>query len=115
VEAHLCVTDDGQVIFAEAEFPVVELAGDLHAWMRTDEHDRDEYAFGDSGFPEAGAVRIARAGGGWRIGSLFEPNSWSSALTTRQLDHAITVFVTEVIEACRAQLGIDVAELISTA
>ncbi|MFC4079399.1 DUF7878 domain-containing protein [Amycolatopsis samaneae] len=115
VEASFTLVDAGDVVYSETDFPVVALATDLHRWTRRPQRDRDTYLFDDryhNGFTEDGAVRIVAADAGWRVGSVFAPDTWTRAISTEQLDHAVAEFVSQVIHACRTQLGLDVADMI---
>ncbi|RJQ79880.1 hypothetical protein D5S17_08875 [Pseudonocardiaceae bacterium YIM PH 21723] len=111
VEARLTVADGDLLIFTEDQFPVLDLAAELVRWTRTPGSDRGDLVCDDFGLTDPGAVRIVRSGTQWRVGSVFAPETWSRPVTTEEVDQLITGFATELVGACKEQLGISVTGL----
>jgi hypothetical protein len=70
-------------------FPVAELARDLVGWLYQPDGERGDFEFDSMSYAELGAVRITGTLEGWRVGSVFAPDTWTAPV-------AWDVLVTEV-------------------
>ncbi|AHH96628.1 hypothetical protein GCM10010174_39780 [Kutzneria viridogrisea] len=100
-EADFALTDGERVLYAESYFTVAELARQLLAW-----DGKGEFGYLDDSMIEHGAVRIRRSGQGWRLGSVFAPDSWTREVSTPWLRKHIAEFHAAVDAACRAEFGV---------
>ncbi|KDN88057.1 hypothetical protein KCH_01340 [Kitasatospora cheerisanensis KCTC 2395] len=106
VEAELSIVDDGRPVWSEPAFPVAELARGLAFWLRLPEEERGDFAFDSVTYDVPGAVRIAATDGGWRVGSVFAPDAWSSPCAWPVLARALTAF-TDAVRSRVIALGAD--------
>ncbi|MET9448631.1 DUF7878 domain-containing protein [Streptomyces cinerochromogenes] len=106
LEADLTVRDGGRVVFAAQEFPVAELARALVGWLG--QEVPGGFRFDSMSFAEPGAVRIEEVAGGWRVGSVFEPDAWTAPVAREVLAAELTRFTDAVREGVAA-LGADPA------
>ncbi|MFD9499752.1 hypothetical protein [Streptomyces sp. NPDC060035] len=107
IEADITIADDGRIVFSEGRFPVTELARDLTEWATSGNPapDRD-FEWDSMSFAELGAIRIQQREGGWRLGSAYDPEVWSSSLPWAALSQAIYEYVKHV-RADVEKLGIN--------
>ncbi|MFD8596648.1 hypothetical protein ACFV1L_16765 [Kitasatospora sp. NPDC059646] len=106
VEADLSVDDDGRTVWSEPAFPVAELARELALRLRLPAEERTDFAFDSMTYDVPGAVRIAATGDGWRVGSVFAPDAWSSPCPWPVPARALTAF-TDSVRTRVAALGAD--------
>ncbi|WP_326680908.1 DUF7878 domain-containing protein [Streptomyces sp. NBC_01237] len=76
IEAELSIWDEGRVAWSEKSFPVADLAYQLALWLQGPASQQSFEL--DSMQTDAGLIRIASSDGGWRIGSDFTPDFWTS-------------------------------------
>ncbi|MEU5891779.1 hypothetical protein ABZ835_33825 [Streptomyces sp. NPDC047461] len=105
IEAELAIWEQGRVVWSEGAFPVAELAYQLALWLKDPAADREDFAL-ESMQAEEGVIRIVNIGGGWRVGSNFTPNFWTSPVTWDVLVEAIRHFDRSV-RAGVASMGIE--------
>ncbi len=103
IEADLLIGDDGRTVWSEDGFPVAELDCDLSRWLRFADGGRGDFTF-DSSFDEPGAVRIVATDEGWRVGSVYSPDTYSSPATWESLVQDLVEFV-EAVRAGVSALG----------
>ena len=96
LEADLVVRDGDRVVFEEGLFPVAELAYALTAWLHRPDDERGDFAFDSMSYGEVGIIRIAGSAEGWRVGSVCEPDVWSSPVAWDSLLTALRGFVDAV-------------------
>ncbi|MFE6685631.1 hypothetical protein ACFVFQ_04050 [Streptomyces sp. NPDC057743] len=96
IEADLVIRDGDRVVFAEKLFPVAELARALVGWLHRSDGERGDFDFDSMSYAELGAVRIMGSAEGWRVGSVFEPGTWTSPVTWDVLAAEIGQFVAAV-------------------
>ncbi|MER5880139.1 hypothetical protein ABT119_29985 [Streptomyces sp. NPDC001910] len=108
VEADLVIRDGDCVVWSETSFPVAELACALTDWLRQPDDERGDFAFQSMSYAEVGAVRIEESAGGWRVGSVFLPDTWAAPVGWDFLVAAIRQFVSSVRQDV-ADIGIDPA------
>lgn len=113
IEADLVVRDgDGRPLFAEDAFPVAELADALVAWLHpgpapaAPTPDPGEFVFHSLSYADPGAVLVRRSPQGWRVGSAFEPGTWSEPLPLPVLAAAVARFA-DAVRRDIADLGVD--------
>ncbi|MEU7166928.1 hypothetical protein AB0A70_20170 [Streptomyces morookaense] len=104
LEADVKISDDEQVILAESDFPVAELAYYLSEWLDTAE-ESEGFEF-DSMSADPGLVRIVKRDDGWAVGSIFEPGSWTRPVDRQAVEEEVRRFVKQV-RADLAAIGID--------
>lgn len=77
IEAELSIREEGRAVWSEEAFPVAELAHHLTLWLQSPAAGQEGFEF-DSMQADAGLIRILGSDGGWRIGSNFTPDFWTS-------------------------------------
>ncbi|MFG2227393.1 hypothetical protein [Streptomyces sp. NPDC048644] len=104
LEGDLTLSDGGRDVFAEAGFPVAELAYRVNAWLTT--AGPSEGFVLDSMSADPGLLRIVERDGGWVVGSIFEPDSWTRPVGREILTTELRDFVQRV-RADLTAMGID--------
>ncbi|MFI1835571.1 DUF7878 domain-containing protein [Streptomyces olivaceoviridis] len=101
LEADLVIRDGERTVCAVEDFPVAELARALVTWLERDGEGqaREGFRFESMSFEEPGTVRIEETGGGWRVGSVFEPDDWTAPVPWEVLVAELTRFTEAVREA----------------
>ncbi|WP_371551515.1 hypothetical protein OG266_43940 [Streptomyces sp. NBC_00554] len=107
IEAELSIREDGRVVWSEEAFPVAELAYHLSLWLQCPDAGRADFEL-DSMQADPGLIRIVHSGEGWRIGSIFTPNFWTSPIPWDGLVAEIEQLDRSVREGIAA-MGIDPA------
>ncbi|MET7431244.1 MULTISPECIES: hypothetical protein [Streptomyces] len=107
LEADLVIRDGERTVCAVEDFPVAELARALVDWLGR-EPERDGFRFESMSFEEVGTVRIEQTTGGWRVGSVFEPDGWTAPVAWEVLVAELTRFTDAVREGV-TDLGADPA------
>ncbi|MCX4681994.1 hypothetical protein OG413_43160 [Streptomyces sp. NBC_01433] len=77
IEAELSTWEEGRVVWSQEAFPVAELAYQLALWLQSAAAGQQSCEL-DSMRTDAGLIRIVGSDGGWRIGSDFTPDFWTS-------------------------------------
>ncbi|MET7745605.1 hypothetical protein [Streptomyces sp. NPDC005385] len=96
IEADLVIRDGDCVVWSEMMFPVAELARALADWVHEPDGERGDFEFESMSYSEVGAVRIEESGGGWRVGSVFLSDTWTSPVSRHSLVAEIRRFVAAV-------------------
>ncbi|MER5476399.1 hypothetical protein ABT026_05385 [Streptomyces sp. NPDC002734] len=96
IEADLFVQDGSRVVCGDVCFPVAELARELVHWLRRPDGERGDFAFDSQSYPDVGEVLITASAEGWRIGSVSEPDVWTSPVAWEVLATEVGRFVTAV-------------------
>ncbi|MFE1446993.1 DUF7878 domain-containing protein [Streptomyces olivaceoviridis] len=106
LEADLVIRDGERTVCAVEDFPVAELARALVTWLERDGEGqaREGFRFESMSFEELGTVRIEETGGGWRVGSVFEPDDWTAPVPWEVLVAELTRF-TEAVREGVTDLG----------
>ncbi|WP_228081809.1 hypothetical protein [Streptomyces profundus] len=107
IEAELSIWEQGQVVWSEEAFPVAELAYYLALWLQRPTAGHEEFEL-DSMQAEEGLIRIVHSDDGWRVGSIYTPDFWTSPVTWDVLVAAIKQFDRSVREGVAA-MGIEPA------
>ncbi|MFH8411154.1 hypothetical protein ACH4FX_41250 [Streptomyces sp. NPDC018019] len=107
IEADLSIWEDGQVVWSEEAFPVAELAYHVALWLRSPDAGREDFEL-DSMQADPGLIRITGSDGGWRIGSTYTPDFWTSPVTWDDLVAELEQFDRCVREGVAA-MGVDPA------
>lgn len=97
---------DGECLFSETSFPVIELAGALLRWKSVSGEGRCDFEFESMDFEEPGLMWIRREGDGWRVGSLLQEFPDLTVRSADELDRAIDGFVADLERAAREELGL---------
>ncbi|WP_326682826.1 DUF7878 domain-containing protein [Streptomyces sp. NBC_01237] len=105
IEAELSIWDQGRVVWSEKSFPVAELACQLVLWLQGPATGQQSFEL-DSMQTDAGLIRIASSDGGWRIGSDFTPDFWTSPVAWDALVAVIKQFIRTVRRGVTA-MGIE--------
>ncbi|MFC1418894.1 DUF7878 domain-containing protein [Streptacidiphilus cavernicola] len=106
IEADLTISDDsGLVVWSEDGFPVAELTCAFSLWLRLPDGERGDFAFDSMSYAEPGAVQITATDEGWRVGSVFTPDTRSAPATWASLAADLAVFIEAVSDEVIA-LGI---------
>lgn len=105
IEADLRLAVDGQVVYEEVSFPVVELALALVRWLATPPDDRSGFEFDSMSAEEPGLIWIRRVGDGWRVGSIHQERSDLRALTSVEIEALIRGFVAQISDGFEARFG----------
>ncbi|MFI9808673.1 hypothetical protein ACIHEJ_30680 [Streptomyces sp. NPDC052301] len=108
IEADLVVGDGERVLFAEGLFPVAELACALVGWVGLPDGERGDFAFDSMSYADVGEVRIAGSAEGWRVGSVSQPDDWTSPVAWDVLVAEIERFASAV-RGDVAGIGVDPA------
>ncbi|MFG2520753.1 hypothetical protein [Streptomyces sp. NPDC048527] len=105
IEAELSIWEEGRVVWSEEAFPVAELVYHLALWLQSRVAGQEGFEF-DSMQADAGLIRIVGSDGGWRIGSDFTPDFWTSPVVWDVLVVEIKQFGRSVREGVAA-MGIE--------
>ncbi len=105
IEADLVVRDGDQVVLAEKLFPVAELAHALVGWLHRPDAERGDFVFDSMSCAEPGVVRMVESAEGWRVGSVFAPDAWTSPVSWDALAAQVGRFVAAVREDV-AEIGV---------
>ncbi|MFI5774747.1 hypothetical protein ACIA74_41110 [Streptomyces sp. NPDC051658] len=105
IEAELSIWDDGRVVWSQEAFPAAELAYHLALWLQGPDADREDFEL-DSMQADPGLIRIVSSDEGWRIGSVFTPDFWTSPVAWEVVAAKIEEFDRCVCEGIAA-MGID--------
>lgn len=105
IEADLVIRDGDRVVLAEKLFPVAELAQALVGWLHRPDGERGDFVFDSMSCAEPGAVRMVESAEGWRAGSVFAPDAWTSPVTWDVLAAEVGRFVAAVREDV-AEIGV---------
>ncbi|MFF0189159.1 hypothetical protein [Streptomyces sp. NPDC005244] len=106
IEGDLVIRDGDCLVWAEMVFPVAELARALADWVHEPDGERGDFEFESMSYSEVGAVRIEESGGGWRVGSVFLQDTWTSPVGWHSLVAEIRRFVPAVRQDV-AGIGVD--------
>ncbi|WP_234376752.1 DUF7878 domain-containing protein [Streptomyces sp. CB01201] len=106
IEADLSIEEGGRTLWSEEFFQVAELAYELARWLQVPEEDRGNFELDSMDWAERGVIRIVRSEGGWRVGTVLEPDLWTAPMSWDDLVAEIRRFDGAVREAT-ASLGID--------
>ncbi|MFI9230510.1 DUF7878 domain-containing protein [Streptomyces rimosus] len=98
IEADLVIRDGDRVVLAEKLFPVAELAHALAGWLQRPGGEHGDFVFDSMSCAEPGAVRMVESAEGWRVGSVFAPDAWTSPVTWDALAAEAGRFVAAVRE-----------------
>ncbi|MEU9321866.1 hypothetical protein [Streptomyces sp. NPDC048295] len=107
IGAELSIREDQGVLWSEEAFPVAELAYHLALWLQGPDTGREDFEF-CSMQADPGLIRIIGSDDGWRIGSIFAPDSWTAPVARDELVAEIERFGRSVREGIAA-MGIDPA------
>ncbi|MEU9203483.1 hypothetical protein [Streptomyces sp. NPDC048332] len=105
IEAELSIWEEGRAVWSEEAFPVAELAYHLARWLQSPLAGQEGFRF-DSMQADAGLIRIVGSDGGWRVGSDFQPDCWTSPIVWDVLVAEIKEFDRSVREGVAA-MGIE--------
>lgn len=95
------ITADGTTVYAEDDFPVVELAAELGDWLRSGLGARRDFEFDSMSMAEAGWVWIRHTGSGWRVGSLHQEQPDLTVRGESEIQTAVEGFIASVKAAAR--------------
>ncbi|WP_259370992.1 MULTISPECIES: hypothetical protein [Streptomyces] len=107
IEAELSVWEQGRKAWSEEAFPVAELAYHLALWLQSPTAGHEDFEL-DSMQAEERLIRIVSSDGGWRMGSIFTPDLWTSPVAWDVLVAEIKQFDRSVREGVTA-MGVDPA------
>lgn len=105
IEAELSIWEEGRAVWSEEAFPVAELAYHLALWLQSPAAGQEDFEL-DSMQADAGLIRIVGSDEGWRIGSDFTPDFWTSPVAWDVLVAEIKEFDRSVREGVAA-MGIE--------
>lgn len=103
---------DGELLYGEADFPVIELAAALARWADLPAGSRPDFEFDSMSTPEPGWVWLRRVRDGWRVGSINQRRSILVAWSESEVQAEIEAFTTRVVGCARTSLEIDVGQWI---
>jgi hypothetical protein len=107
IEAELSIWEQGRKVWSEEAFPVAELAYHLALWLQSPSAGHKDFEL-DSIQAVEGLIRVVHSDEGWRIGSVFTPDFWTSPVAWDVLVAEIKHFDRAVREGIAA-MGIDPA------
>jgi len=105
ITGNLRIVVDGRVLFDDHEFPVLELAYQLHVWMRDRMSLAEPFKFTSMMIEDDGWVWIEPALDGWRVGSILERFSDISIYSSKHIRTMISEFVDSAILEAESVLG----------
>jgi hypothetical protein len=97
IEAELSIWEEGRAVWSEEAFPVAELAYQLALWLQSAAGGQEVFEL-DSMQADAGLIRIVDSAEGWRVGSEFTPDFWTSPVAWDVLVAEIKAFARSVRE-----------------
>ncbi len=110
VEADFTVEVDGEVVYSETRFPVVELAASLRGWLKdADDEDSGDFEWDSMSTPERGWVWIRRTAGWWRVGSIHQDRAVVDTWSSTQIASAIDAFCSAVVAQGSSDLNVDLS------
>ncbi|MFK0296366.1 hypothetical protein ACIQU6_38655 [Streptomyces sp. NPDC090442] len=95
IEAELSIWEEEQMVWSEEAFPVAELAHHLALWLQSRGAGQEDFEL-DSMQAEEGLIRLVRSSEGWRVGSNYTPDFWSSPVAWDVLVAEIQQFASSV-------------------
>ncbi|MFC0844714.1 hypothetical protein ACFH04_13500 [Streptomyces noboritoensis] len=101
IDAELSIWEQGREVWSEDAFPVAELAYHLALWLQSPAAGHADFEL-DSMQADEGLIRIVSSDEGWRVGSIFTPNFWTSPVTWDVLVAEIKQFDRSVREGIAA-------------
>jgi hypothetical protein len=103
-----------ELLYEEVEFPVLELAQVLDAWMATDMAERHDLEYEVTG-GENGTLLLRSTASGWLVDSAYRsPTTPVPALITDdELRHAISSFIEELHRETGRDYDLDVRALLT--
>ncbi|MFF2013895.1 hypothetical protein ACFVWY_33195 [Streptomyces sp. NPDC058195] len=107
IHAELSLWDDEYRLLCEDMFPVAELAYRLTQWLQSPDAGAGDFEL-ESMSADPGLIRIAGSDEGWRVGSVLEPDVWTTPVAWSLLVEEIRKFV-QSVRAGVGALGIDPA------
>lgn len=109
LEADLRLEVDGEEIYAEASFPVAELAAGLARWSTTPSDDRPDFEFDSISAEEPGLIWIRRVDDGWRVGSIRQEKPDLRAFSGPEIDQLVQDYIGELRDRVEETYGRAVA------
>ena len=110
IVARLVVTDDGTELFAESEFPIVELAQHLWRWLRVGAVNNSGFTYKSMESEQEDLLWFARESDGWSIGSA--DRKIAVGLRLAEIRTASERFVDRVSVEIPGSLGVPVRDVI---
>lgn len=108
----LAIISEGQVIYSETDFPVVELAAALSEWIRRPLSPGRQFTFDSMSTPKPGWVWIRGDENGWFIGSTRSRAIDDHRISDQELLVAIRSFVNLTRRLAAEELRLDIDELL---
>ncbi len=99
---------DGETLYDEPDFPVIELAASLANWAGRDAINRPDFDFDSMSTPDTGWVWLRRAAGGWRVGSIHQRHASLTVWSESEIQHAVSEFSSRIVRCVATCLKTDV-------
>lgn len=96
-----------RLLFAEADFPVLEFARSAHIWLSDEDHGTSNFEYDSAESAESGLVWFRREGSGWRVGSLFQEYPATRTFSLDEIEQTVERFIQNLTQECRSHLGLD--------
>jgi len=98
---------DHQVLYSEAEFPVVELASQLSAWLATSPSGPKPFSYDSLESDELGLVRFEPQAGAWLVAAVHQSRPSLARFSTAELHEACLRFIEQVRSTVQRAHGFD--------
>ena len=113
VTADVSILVNERRLYAEVDFPIVELAAALSQWCDSSDGYQPDFEFDSMSTPEPGWVWIRRADSGWRVGSSYQNYAELTEFTSDTICLAVSKLVERLVSVGLDSLGLDLAIWIS--
>ena len=104
---------DDQVLFEEAEFPVLEFVEQLADWLAESPEPSANFSYESIESDVEDLVWIRRSDRGWQLGSAIHDSAAHNPFTLDELRRGLTEFSGHLIAMVSRSLGLDVSDFIT--
>jgi len=100
-----------RMIFSEEEFPIVELAVQLDAWLERLSDETPEFVYTSSESQIPGLIRFSPGSEGWHVSAAFAEFADATSFNLSEVATAVRSYVAAVDETVSSEYGFRLREL----
>ena len=100
-----------RIIFSEEEFPIVELAVQLKAWLERLSDETPEFVYTSLESEIPGLIRLSPGCEGWHVSAAFAEFADATAFNLSEVAAAVRSYVAAVDETVFSEYGFRLGEL----
>jgi hypothetical protein len=105
------ISVDGQVLYSEVEFCLVEFAVQVLQWLQRAKATDQDFSYSSVESERPGLVWIVERNGKWQIGSICQEYSEEGLFTLDEISAAVEAYVNKLKGELVREFGIDADEL----